>query len=97
MMDHDTPSKAFVASSPQGLAIRDPGVLTSSQSFTQTDFENRHTVDSGIGMLIITYWLSHRTASNELVISSRADLDLLLAQVHFVSANLPAEKFSTRH
>lgn len=38
--------------SPQGLAIRDPGVLSSSQSFTEIEFENRHTVDVGIGMWI---------------------------------------------
>ncbi len=48
-MDPDLPKKAFVSTSPMGLAIRDPGVLTKSQSFTETDFENRHTVKSGIG------------------------------------------------
>ena len=35
--------------SPQGLVIRDPGVMSSSQSFTDLEFQNRHTVDVGIG------------------------------------------------
>eukprot|EP00794_Sanderia_malayensis_P012950 gene12950-14282_t len=49
-MNPEMPSKAFVpGTSPLGLAIRDPGVLTKNQSFTETDFAQRHTVDSGIG------------------------------------------------
>lgn len=42
-------SPTFLPQSPQGLAIRDPGVMSSSQSFTEIEFENRHTVDIGIG------------------------------------------------
>ena len=38
-----------VSQSPQGLAIRDPGVLSTSQSFTEIEFENRHTAHIGIG------------------------------------------------
>ncbi len=31
--------------------IRDSGALTSSKSFTEAEFKNRHTVDSGIGIV----------------------------------------------
>ena len=40
-----------VSHSPQGLAIRDPGVLSTSQSFTEIEFENRHTAHIGIGKI----------------------------------------------
>ena len=39
--------------SPQGLAIRDPGVMSSSHSFTDIEFANRHTVDVGIGKIVV--------------------------------------------
>ena len=42
-----------VSHSPQGLAIRDPGVLSTSQSFTEIEFENRHTAHIGIGKIIL--------------------------------------------
>ena len=42
-------SPAVLPQSPQGLVIRDPGVMSSSHSFTDLEFQSRHTVDVGIG------------------------------------------------
>ena len=42
-------SPTVLPQSPQGLAVRDPGVMSSSHSFTDLEFQNRHTVDVGIG------------------------------------------------